>query len=251
MTRAAWLLGILWVAPALAGASSGRTADGAGRGSSVEGPPGGPFACTELVGLFSTGEWWDAGFQEGLGDRKATWQGRFSHYGYTYEYARPDSYAWSLTSVGGVNNVRLSAPCARSSDAPDRIVYQAWSWELTSERAWVDSLESALTTIMIKRPSAKRIDLMTIIRCPANGWCHADQPALGPGADHDATRQDCHVPDYVDSALAKVAANHPSLVSIAPKFETPKCPASVDGVHLHEQNGPAAATIARYFHGRP
>lgn len=251
MTRLSWFVGILWAGSALVGASSGQTTDTAGRDSSVERPPSGPFTCTELVGLFSTGEWWDAGFQEGLGDLKARWQGRFSHYGYTYEYAGPDSYAWSPTSVGGARNVRLSAPCARSSDAPDRIVYQAWSWELTSEQAWVNSLESALATIRVKRPSAKRIDVMTIIRCPANGWCHSDQPALGPNADHDATRQDCHVPDYVDSAFAKVAANHPGLVSIAPKFETPKCPASIDGVHLHEQNGPAATLIARYYKGSP
>src|SRR5882757_2875065 len=117
----------------------------------------------------------------------------FSHYGYTYEYAKPDSYAWSPTNVGGVNNVRLTAPCAQSAAAPDRIVYQAWSWELTSEQAWVDSLEAALATI----------------RCPMNAWCHGDKPPLGPNTDHDATKQDCHVPDYVDTAFAKVAANHP------------------------------------------
>lgn len=98
-------------------------------------PPGGPFICTELIGLYSSGEWWDGGFYNGLGDLKTRWQGRFSHYGYTYEYAKPDSYAWSPTNVGGVNNVRLTAPCAQNGEAPDRIVYQAWSWELTSEKA--------------------------------------------------------------------------------------------------------------------
>jgi hypothetical protein len=243
------LLGILLAGSSLVSASWGRIdADPA---SAAERVPGGPFACTELVGLFSTGEWWDAGFYEGLGEQKARWQGRFSHYGYTYEYAKPDSYAWSATNVGGVNNVRLSAPCAQSSGAPDRIVYQAWSWELTSEEAWVQSLESALTTIRQKRPSAKRIDIMTIIRCPTNGWCHSDKPALGPHTDHDATRQDCHVPDFVDSAFAKVAANHPELVSVAPKFESLKCPERIDGIHLHEQNGPAAAPIARYYKNAP
>ena len=91
-------------------------------------PPQGPFRCTELIGLYSTGEWWDAGFHDGLGDLKTNWQGRFSHYGYTYEYAKPDSYAWSASNVGGVNNVRLTAPCAQSANAPDRVVYQAWTW---------------------------------------------------------------------------------------------------------------------------
>ena len=101
-------------------------------------PPRGPFTCTELIGLYSSGEWWDAGFYDGLGALKTRWQGRFSHYGYTYEYANPGSYAWSPVNVGGVNNVRLTAPCAQNGNAPDRIVYQAWSWQLTSEKAWVD-----------------------------------------------------------------------------------------------------------------
>jgi len=214
-------------------------------------PPRGPFTCTELIGLYSTGEWWDGGFYDGLGDLKTRWQGRFSHYGYTYEYAKPDSYAWSPTNVGGVNNVRLTAPCAQNGDAPDRIVYQAWSWELTSEKAWVDSLEATLTTIRAKRPNAKRIDIMTIIRCPMNGWCHSDKPPLGPNTDHDAKKQDCHVPEYVDSALAKVAANHPDLVSVTPKFEAVSCAERIDGIHLHEQNGLAAAFIAAYYKAMP
>jgi len=214
-------------------------------------PPAGPFTCTELIGLYSTGEWWDGGFYSGLGDLKAGWEGRFSHYGYTYEYAKPDSYAWSPTNVGGVNNVRLTAPCVQNAGAPDRIVYQAWSWELTSEKAWVDSLEAALATIRAKRPSARRIDIMTIIRCPRNEWCHSDKPALGPNTDHDAKKQDCHVPEYVDSALAKVAANHPNLVSVTPKFEAVACAAKIDGIHLHEQNGAAAGPIAEYYRARP
>lgn len=74
--------------------------------------PAGPFVCTELIGLMTTGEWWDGGFANALGDLKNRWQGRFSHYGYTYEYAKPDSYAWSPTNIGGVNSVRVTAPCA-------------------------------------------------------------------------------------------------------------------------------------------
>ena len=213
--------------------------------------PSGPFSCTELIGLLSTGEWWDGGFSSALGDLKTNWQGRFSHYGYTYEYAKPDSYAWSPTNVGGVNSVRLSAPCAQNADAPDRVVYQAWSWELTSEKAWIDSLEAAVKTIRAKRPSARRIDIMTIVRCPANGWCHPDRPPLGPDTDHDAKKQDCHVPEYVDAALARVAANHPGLVSVTPKFEAASCPVKIDGIHLHEQNGPAGAAIAEYFKSLP
>jgi hypothetical protein len=128
----------------------------------------------------------------------------------------PDRTAMrGATNVGGVNSVRLSAPCAQKADAPDRIVYQAWSWELTSGNAWIDSLEAALATIRLKRPSARRIDIMTIVRCPPSGWCHSDKPPLGPNTDHDATKEDCHVPEYIDAAMPRVAANHPDLVSVS------------------------------------
>src|SRR5260370_6816855 len=73
-------------------------------------PPRGPFSCTELIGLYSSGEWWDGGFYDGLGDLKTRWQGRFSHYGYTYESAKPDSYTWSPPTLGRRTNLRPTPP---------------------------------------------------------------------------------------------------------------------------------------------
>jgi len=216
-------------------------------------PPSGPFVCTEVIGLMTTGEWYREGFEEGLGAENAgRWQGRFAHYGYVMEYAKPDSYAWSPVASGGINSVSLAKPCATGSAAPDRIVYQAWSWELTTKEAWVTHLEAALATIRAKRPSAKRIDLMTIVRAPGNGWCHEDKPPLGPGTDHDAKKQDSHVPSYVDAAFAEVAARYPDLVFVAPKFEAHACAAKIDGIHLGpEQNRPVARDIADYYKLNP
>jgi hypothetical protein len=157
---------------------------------------------------------------------------------------------WTRTPVGGVNNVQI-VRCAAGSDAPDRIVYQAWSWQLTTEKEWISNLRAAIETIRAKRPSAKRIDLMTIIRSPQNGWCHTTtpplRPSLGPGTDHDATLQDSHVPDYVDAAFAKVAAAYPDLVSIAPGFEAHACADHIDGIHLGSGNAAVAKDIAAYF----
>ena len=44
---------------------------------------------------------------------------------------------------------------------------------------------------------------------------------------------------------------NPDLVSVTPKFEAVSCAARIDGIHLHEQNGPAAAFIAAYYKARP
>jgi hypothetical protein len=203
------------------------------------------------MGLMTTGEWFKAGFLDALGpDVAPKWGGRFAHYGYVYEYANPESYVWTPAPVGGVNNVQI-AKCAAGSDAPDRIVYQAWSWQLTTEKDWVDNLTAAIKTIQAKRPSARRIDLMTIVRSPQNGWCHTTtpplRPALGSGTDHDATLQDSHVPDYVDAAFAKVAAAYPDLVSVAPRFEAHACADHIDGIHLGAGNAAVAKDIAAYF----
>src|SRR2546430_557117 len=46
------------------------------------------------------------------------------------------------------------------------------------------------------------------------------------------------------AALVRVAAKHPDLVSVTPKFEATSCPAKIDGIHLHEQNGPALGAAA-------
>ena len=84
-------------------------------------PPKGPFTCTEVIGLMTTGEWYNAGFEEGLGAGLGDkWQGRFAHYGYVMEYAKPDSYAWSPVALTGVNSVTLTEPCATGGAAPDR-----------------------------------------------------------------------------------------------------------------------------------
>jgi hypothetical protein len=205
-----------------------------------------------MMGLLTSGDWYNAGFEMTLGtELAAKWQGRFAHYGYVQEYSKPDSYVWSATNQGGVNNVNLVSACTQNPTAPDRVVYQAWSWELTTEEAWMTQLEAAVATIKAKRPSAKRIELMTIIRCPMNGWCHDDRPPLGPNTDHDAAKQDCNVPAYVDSAFAKVAVKSGGLVTVAPKFEAHGCAPNIDGIHLGPENRAVAVDIANHYKTMP
>jgi hypothetical protein len=100
--------------------------------------------------------------------------------------------------------------CAAGSDAPDRIVYQAWSWQLTTEKDWIDNLTAAIQTIRAKRPSVKTHRPDDDHPQPAEWLVPYDdaavETAIGPGTDHEATLQDSHVPDYVDAAFAKVAA---------------------------------------------
>jgi hypothetical protein len=194
-----------------------------------------------MLGLLSSGEWYNAGFEDGLPEGQGdAWQGVFVHYGYVDIWADPMGYTWDEGT---------SSNCTEGSEAPDRLLYQAVSWELTDQQQWEDQLNAALTTIIAKYPSATRIDLMTLIRCPMNGYCHDDEPPLGyaPGYNHDATKQDCHIPDFVDAAMEAAAANFPGLVKVTPKFEAHNCAPNIDGIHLGPENGPVAADIAAYF----
>lgn len=237
-------------------AGAGGTAQGGSGGESAAGAGGtggttsvavqeGPFTCSHVLGLLSTGEWYNAGFEDGLNDGEGDhWEGTFVHYGYVNIWADPTSYTW----VGPTT----SSNCTVGSDAPDRLLYQAVSWELTSQELWEAQLETALDVIIANYPSAVRIDLMTLIRCPDNGYCHDDDPPLDyqPGYNMDATKQDCHIPDFVDAALLSMESKYPGLVKVTPKFEAHACAPNIDGIHLGPENGPVAADIAAYFKGQ-
>ena len=51
------------------------------RTGSRVGPPTGPLTCTAVIGLITTGEGYNAGFEEGLCAGRATNGRAFSHYG--------------------------------------------------------------------------------------------------------------------------------------------------------------------------
>jgi len=42
-------------------------------------------------------------------------------------------------------------------------------------------------------------------------------------------------------------ANHPGLVSVAPKFEAHACAAKIDGIHLGDQNRAVATDIGTHY----
>lgn len=70
----------------------------------------------------------------------------------------------------------------------------------------------------------------------------------GPGANLSAPRQDCYVPDYVDSALAKVVAADPGYVALGPKLEMAMCNPTHDGAHMTPAgNQQAAKDYAAYY----
>jgi hypothetical protein len=81
-------------------------------------------------------------------------------------------------------------------------------------------------------------------------WEQMVQPVPGV-TDHNAGQQDCFVNPEVDSALTKVAAKFPGLVTVGKKFYSPACRSPVDGAHLGNNNTQVAKDIAAYYKTMP
>ena len=70
------------------------------------------FVCTEILGVSVTGDWFGAGFENGIdGDR---WQVRWRPQAFLQLWADPASDLWALPA---------QAACAKRSDDPDRVIF--------------------------------------------------------------------------------------------------------------------------------
>ena len=204
------------------------------------------------IGAYLSMEWWNAGFQDGVEDDK--WQLKWHHHGHITEWAKADSPFWA--DEGNPNDDSqgspIQSPCTANSNAPDRIVFLAITWALTTEEQWVESLKACVANLKAKYPSVKRVDLMTMIRCPNNMQCNPNQAYGEEDSDTNAGKQDCQVPAYADSAIAKVIAEDPTYLALGPQFEMTMCNPSHDGAHMTgTDNGIAADKIAEFYAAQP
>jgi hypothetical protein len=248
------------------GGTGGVEAGGAGGESGGEGGAGGtaaiyegPFTCTEFIGAYMSMEWWGQGFEDKLaakgvaGASGDTWQLKWHHHGYIQAWGDPNNPFW--LDQGDPNDdaqgAPIQSPCVENSAAPDRIVFFAIDWEIEDEAGWITELNNDIAAIKLKRPSAKRIDIMPLVRCPGNTMCNPNAD-YGPGANPVAGRQDCYVPPFVDSAIAAVIAQHPEIVAAGPVIEAPACRQPIDGAHLsNEGNQYVAQQMADFYAARP
>src|SRR6185295_9211378 len=130
------------------------------------------FVCTEVLGVSVTGDWFGAGFEKGLDDGR--WQVRWRSKAFVELWADPASDLWALPA---------QSPCTRRSDDPDRVIFTAVNWEWKTREEWESRLEAALATIRAKRPGARRIELMTMLRAPGNQTCGSVMTVVQPYVD--------------------------------------------------------------------
>jgi hypothetical protein len=247
------------------GTSSGSVADATG-GSTDAGPAGdastsssggdaslGPFACTEVIGLLITSEWWNAGFlSDGVDPTK--FEIKWHHQGYVQAWADPASPFWANQGDAGVPDAGapIVSPCAADSTKPDRVLFVAVDFDLVTEQAWVTALNAVVANLKAKySPTLKWIDLTTLVRCPGDTMCNPSEN-YGTGANVTVSREDCYVPPYVDSAIASVIAANPDFVGLGPEPEATMCDPTISGPHLSAaSNAAAASAIAAFYVQHP
>jgi hypothetical protein len=190
-------------------------------------PTASNFKCSELIGLGSTREWYQAGFENVVVN--ARWQLRWHHRGYVEDWSDVKNPYWGNSYCDGEGCWRVSA-CAEGADAPDRVVFVALNWIYTTEKQWEDDIRKDVEAIAAKYPGVRNIELISSSRCPDR--CTTIDP---PGTMSELTAvQTCRTPAIVDEAIAAVAASNPALVTVGPRFYTGDCGAfvSLHGPHL-------------------
>ncbi|RYZ05878.1 MAG: SGNH/GDSL hydrolase family protein [Myxococcales bacterium] len=158
---------------------------------------GGPFRCTEIIGLTITAEWYGAGFEQLVDD--ARFQARTRPHTFVDQWADPSHEAWSAP---------ITSACTAKSNAPDRVVLFAANWKLTSEEEWARVLNAFVDTAKQRYPQLRSLELYTVLRGPKNQTCGDPKSVVEP---------------MIDAAIARVASTAPGLVHAGPRLEATDC----------------------------
>jgi hypothetical protein len=178
-----------------------------------------PFLCTEIIGVSATGEWYSAGFEDGIDG--ARWQVRSRKQAFVQLWADPANELWQIP---------VESPCAQRSDNPDRVIFTGVNWEYKTRAEWQEKLAAAVETIRKKHPGARRIELITMLRGPGNQTCGSHMTVVEP---------------YVDEAVAAVAASAPELVFAGPKVVAETCDVFTKGGPHYTDAG--RKEVARFY----
>jgi len=213
---------------------AGGTAGSAGNtmtnldAASAGGGGAGPFACSEMIGLWVMSQWWST-FESGVDN--AAWQYIFVHHGYLEQWADPASPYWATKTI---------SPCAANPEGPDRVIFLPFSLTLKTGPEWQAQLSKVVDLIKTKFKSVKRIEFITTLRSPGNQPCPNDN-------DPNVV-----VPAYVDQAIQNVADASGGVVTVGPKIEVADCKWWTGGTDLTgEGNTGVGRLYVAYYKNHP
>jgi hypothetical protein len=208
------------------GAGGASMAGAGGSGGMPDLPMSKDFVCSWVLGITTTGEWYQAGFEDVVDDER--WQVTPIEMGHLEKWADPAHEIWQS---------EIQSPCAEKSTEPDRVVFNATKYEWTTVEEFLPAYSAVVHNIRDKYPSVKRIDLITYGRAPGNVEC--------VGANRSSYS---YIKTVQDDAAAMMPALFPGFVFVAPKWEHQSCSDFDLCPHVSaEANMRIAKTIGEYF----
>jgi len=186
------------------------------------------FVCTEVVGVSVTQDWFRAGFKKLVGAQSGSWQLRAKEHAFVNQWADVHSPLWSMA---------VESPCASHATKPDRVLFTAVDWEMTTTKQWATALLAAVKAVKERHQSVKRIELLTMLRGPKNKPCGDEKTAVDP---------------VIDEAIQAVADAHQGLVVAGPKFEAPSCDVfSKGGPHFTDKGKEMVGSLMAKHYAHP
>lgn len=190
------------------------------------------YACSQFLGPNVTGEWFAAGFETHVDGGR--WQVKAPHRSFVEDWANAGHAVWKESGCEGTfYNCETKSKCADGAK-PDRILFvtQTGNYLGTSQQKWQELIASAISTIKIKYPGLKNIELMTFVRGPQNSNC-----------GNETT-----VSMNLDKAQQAVAASSNGFVTVSPRFEVARCNMFSGPPHLStEGNRFVAELIGKHY----
>lgn len=155
------------------------------------------YTCNLVIGLSVTSEWFEAGFEEVVSN--ARWEALVKPHTFVEHWADPGNAAWKEP---------LRSTCEQHENAPERVVFFVADWNYKTENDWITGLTSAVNAVRAHYPSAREIQLLSMVRGPKNATCGDPKSTVEP---------------FVDAAIAQLSAQFDGLVQVGPRFEAPSC----------------------------
>jgi hypothetical protein len=191
------------------------------------------LVCTQVIGVSITYDWFTNGF-----DMPPLDTARFQLKGvdvpmqsFIENWTDPNDPIWSSPVV---------APCAASSDNPDRIIYVGVEWNFTTAAQWQTAYDGVVATFKSQYSNLRRVDLMTMLRAPNDVQCPNGVPTQV-------------VQPFIDQAIQMEAQSNPTFVAAAPKFYAPDCSVFLpNSEHLQPTDyGVVAKVFQDYYANEP
>src|SRR5579863_4734531 len=183
------------------------------------------FNCTLIIGAGQTLQWFNGGFESAVGTAK--WEIKATDNTYTEAWANPASPFWNLA---------VQSPCRTDATTPDRVLFIVYSKTITAEADWETQINKAMANLKTKFPSVTRIDLLSMVRGPADKMCGTAVATTVSAAQ--------------DQAAQAVADASAGMIKVGPQYFAVSCSAfaTSDNTNLTPAGAMAVGEMVAAFY---